>query len=47
MNFTLCYIVAGLLLVGMALAGTLLAAMFGGKVGERYHKRVDRAGYVD
>ena len=25
---------------------TLLAAMFGGKVGERYHKRVDRAGIV-
>jgi hypothetical protein len=27
--------------------GTLIAAMFGGKVGERYHKRVDRAGFVD
>ena len=27
--------------------GTLLAAMAGGKVGERYHKRVDRAGFVD
>jgi hypothetical protein len=27
--------------------GTLLAAMAGGKVGERYHRRVDRAGFVD
>ncbi len=27
--------------------GTLLAAMFGGKVGERYHRRVDRAGIVE
>jgi hypothetical protein len=27
--------------------GTLLAAMTGGKLGERYHKRVDRAGFVD
>jgi hypothetical protein len=27
--------------------GSLLAAMFGGKVGERYHKRIDRAGFVD
>ena len=24
--------------------GTLLAALFGGKVGERYHRKVDRAG---
>lgn len=27
--------------------GTLLAAMAGGKLGERYHKKVDRAGFVD
>ena len=27
--------------------GSLLAAMTGGKVGERYHKRVDRAGFID
>lgn len=27
------------------LVGTLLAAMSGGKVGERYHRKVDRAGY--
>jgi len=25
--------------------GTLLAAFLGGKAGERYHKKVDRAGY--
>jgi hypothetical protein len=33
-------------LVAIAL-GSLLAAMLGGKVGERYHKRVDRVGFVD
>ena len=27
--------------------GTLLAAILGGKAGERYHRKVDRAGYVD
>jgi hypothetical protein len=27
--------------------GTLLAAMTGGKLGERYHKKVDRVGFVD
>jgi hypothetical protein len=27
--------------------GSLVAAMAGGKVGERYHKRIDRAGFVD
>jgi hypothetical protein len=27
--------------------GTVIAAMAGGKVGERYHRRVDRAGFVD
>jgi hypothetical protein len=27
--------------------GTALAAMAGGKIGERYHRRVDRAGFVD
>jgi len=27
------------------LVGTVLAAMSGGKVGERYHRKVDRAGY--
>jgi amino acid transporter len=27
--------------------GTLLAAMIGGKAGERYHRKVDRVGFVD
>ena len=27
--------------------GTLFAALVGGKAGERYHRRVDRAGFVD
>jgi hypothetical protein len=27
--------------------GSLLAAMLGGKLGERYHKKVDRFGFVD
>lgn len=29
----------------LVLIGTLLAAVSGGKVGERYHRKVDRAGY--
>jgi hypothetical protein len=37
----------GLIALAAIVLGTLLAAMFGGKVGERYHKRVDRAGFVD
>jgi hypothetical protein len=37
----------GLIALAAILVGTLLAAMFGGKLGERYHKRVDRAGFVD
>lgn len=32
---------------GPATAAALDTAMSGGKVGERYHKRVDRAGFVD
>jgi hypothetical protein len=28
-------------------AGTLVAARSGGKMGERYHRRVDRAAFVD
>ena len=27
--------------------GSALAAMAGGKIGERYHRRIDRAGFVD
>jgi MFS family permease len=37
----------GVVALAAIVLGTLLAAMFGGKVGERYHKRVDRAGFVD
>jgi hypothetical protein len=37
----------GVIALAAILLGSLLAAMFGGKVGERYHKRVDRAGFVD
>ena len=35
---------AGLLALTAVLAGTLLAAVSGGKVGERYHRKVDRVG---
>jgi hypothetical protein len=31
----------------VVVAGTLLAAMVGGKAGERYHRKVDRAGFVN
>lgn len=34
---------AGLVTAGALVLGTLLAAMLGGKVGNRYHTRVDRA----
>jgi hypothetical protein len=37
----------GLIALGAILLGTILAAMAGGKMGERYHRRVDRAGFVD
>jgi hypothetical protein len=37
----------GIIALAAIALGSLLAAMFGGKVGERYHKRVDRAGFVD
>ena len=37
----------GLIALAAIVLGTLFAAMSGGKVGERYHKRVDRAGFVD
>jgi hypothetical protein len=37
----------GVIALAAIVLGSLLAAMFGGKVGERYHKRVDRAGFVD
>ncbi|MBA2630939.1 MAG: hypothetical protein H0U84_07950 [Thermoleophilaceae bacterium] len=34
----------GLIALGVVLLATLVAAIVGGKVGERYHKKVDRAG---
>jgi hypothetical protein len=37
----------GIVALAAVLIGTLLAAMAGGKVGERYHRRVDRAAVVD
>ena len=37
----------GLIALAAMVVGTLLAAITGGKLGERYHKRVDRAGFVD
>ena len=37
----------GIIALAAIVLGTLLAAMSGGKVGERYHQRVDRAGFVD
>ncbi len=38
--------VGGLITAVAILLGTLLAAMAGGKVGSRYHRKVDRAGYL-
>jgi hypothetical protein len=32
----------GIIALIAVLLGTLLAAIFGGKVGERYHKKIDR-----
>jgi hypothetical protein len=37
----------GLIALAAIVVGTILAAMAGGKVGERYHRRIDRAGFVD
>jgi hypothetical protein len=37
----------GALALAIVLAGSLLAAIVGGKAGEQYHRRVDRAGFVD
>jgi sporulation protein YlmC with PRC-barrel domain len=36
---------AGLIALAAILIGTLLAALAGGKTGEKYHRKVDRAGY--
>jgi hypothetical protein len=37
----------GALALVLVIAGTLLAALVGGKAGERYHRKVDRAGFLD
>ena len=37
----------GALTLAVSIVATVLAAVAGGKAGERYHKRVDRAGFVD
>jgi hypothetical protein len=34
----------GLIALAAILIGTLLAALIGGKAGERYHKKIDRVG---
>jgi len=36
----------GIIALALILVATLLAAIAGGKAGERYHRRVDEAGYV-
>ena len=35
-----------LITLGAVLLATLLAAMLGGKLGDRYHRKVDRAGFT-
>jgi hypothetical protein len=37
----------GALALVIVVAGTLIAAIAGGKAGERYHRKVDRAGFID
>jgi hypothetical protein len=37
----------GAIALGAIVLGSLIAAVLGGKVGQRYHRRVDRAAYVD
>ena len=39
--------VGGLITLAAVVLGTLLAAILGGKVGQRYHRKVDRTGVVD
>jgi hypothetical protein len=36
----------GIVALALVLLGTLLAAMAGGKLGERYHRKVDRVGFA-
>jgi hypothetical protein len=37
----------GAIALAVVVIGTLLAALAGGKTGERYHRKVDRAGFAD
>jgi hypothetical protein len=37
----------GVVALAVIVLGTVIAAMAGGKIGERYHRRVDLAGFVD
>jgi hypothetical protein len=37
----------GAIALAVVVVGTLLAALVGGKAGERYHRKVDRAGFAD
>jgi hypothetical protein len=37
----------GAIALAAIVLGTLLAAVVGGKAGERYHRKIDRVGYVD
>jgi hypothetical protein len=37
----------GALALVVVIVGTLIAALAGGKAGEQYHRKVDRAGFVD
>jgi uncharacterized membrane protein len=37
----------GAIALVLVLVGTLLAAAVGGKAGERYHRKIDRAGFID
>jgi amino acid transporter len=37
----------GLIALAVVLVGTLIAAVLGGKVGERYHRRIDRVAITD
>jgi tetrahydromethanopterin S-methyltransferase subunit C len=36
----------GALALAIVVVGTLVAAVAGGKTGERYHRKVDRAGFL-
>ena len=38
---------AGAIALAAVVLGSLFAAVVGGKAGERYHRKIDRAGFVD